>query len=229
MINDKKNALVLFAKAPVAGMAKTRLQPHIPPGNSARLQEALIKDSISKMDQVDKVEKFIYFYPAEQIEMFEKLTGNLPFHLVRQNGADLGEKMENAFKHLFEQGFLKVVITGVDSPTLPLEYITEAFTKLDRSELVIGPAEDGGYYLIGIKGKVLPLFSGVEWGSGNVLSQTEKLIKKHNIKPTLLPLHYDVDTIDDLRFLKTQLKRMSRSRDQVPLNTMTLLDEILSE
>lgn len=225
---SKNNALVLFAKAPIAGEVKTRLQPGITPENSARLQEAMIKDSISLMNEINNVEKIIYFLPGEKKNVFEKFTDGLPFHLNCQNGVDLGGKMENAFQDLFDKGFFRVVVIGTDSPTLPKDHINKAFIDLNKADLVLGPSMDGGYYLIGFKQKVFPVFSPVEWGSNKVLFQTEELIKKHNLKLSLLPVHYDVDTIKDLRYLKTHLKLLLRSGERVPVNTMTILDDILS-
>ncbi len=224
----RNNALVLFAKAPTVGEVKTRLQPEITPENSARLQEAMIKDSISLMCAINNVEKIIYFLPGEKKYIFEKYTDGLPFHLNCQNGIDLGKKMENAFQDLFNKGFLKVVVIGVDSPNLPKEYINKAFIELNKADLVVGPSIDGGYYLIGFKEKVLPVFSPVEWGSNKVLLQTEELIKKHNLKLSLLPVHYDIDTIKDLQYFKTHMKLLSCSGEHVPLNTMSILDELLS-
>lgn len=223
----KKNALVLFAKAPVAGLVKTRLQPFITPENSARLQEALLKDSMFKMSKIDNTEKFVFFGPEEEKNMIEKIIANLPFKLCSQYGMDLGEKMENSFRDLFKKGFLRIIIIGVDSPTLPVEYIARAFDELNKADLVLGPSTDGGYYLIGMKEKVSSVFTSVEWGSENVLLQTEKLIKKHGIKLSLLPVHYDVDTKENLRFLKTHLHLLRYSGVDLPVNTGKILDEIL--
>ena len=257
--SGNKNALVLFAKAPIAGEVKTRLQPEITPENSARLREALIKDSIFMMSKISDVKRFIYFLPEEKKYMFEKFTDDLPFHLNCQNGVDLGEKMANAFHDLFDKGFFRVLIIGTDSPTLPKEYINKAFPGLNEADLVIGPSVDGGYYLIGFKEKVSPVFSPVEWGSNKVLSQTEKLIKKHNLKRRvaatkrsyrssdltektcsknkflhsnaitlyLLPVHYDIDTIEDTRFLKTHLQLLSRSGEDIPVNTTSIVEDML--
>lgn len=222
-----KNALVLFAKAPIAGNVKTRLQPIITPENSARLQEAFIKDSILLMNKINNVEKFVYFQPEEKRYMFEKFIGDLPFHLNCQYGSDLGERMENSFRDLFDKGFSKAVIIGVDSPTLPKEYINKAFIEFDKAELVIGPSVDGGYYLIGFKEKIFPVFSSVEWGSSKVLLRTEELIKKSRVKLSLLPIHYDIDTIENLRFLKTHLQLLEHSKGNVPVNTKSLLDDML--
>ncbi len=221
------DAIVLFAKAPISGMVKTRLQPQISPGHSAMLQEAMIKDAIAKMDGIKKVEKFIYFWPKEEKSIFESLVANLSFKLCCQRGVDLGEKMENSFKYLFRQGFSKILIIGVDSPTFPVEYINKAYEKLNKTELVIGPSADGGYYLIGLKEKAYPLFSGVEWGSSKVLLQTEELIRKHKIKLSLLPVHYDIDTFEDIIFLRTHLRLLKDSNDYIPVHTMKLLDKIL--
>ena len=225
---EKRNALVLFAKAPVAGKVKTRMQPEITADDSARLQAALIKDSILLMSKINNADKFIYFHPEGENKIFEKFTCELSFHLNCQNGADLGEKMENAFRYLFDKGYSKVVIIGADSPTLPEKHINKAFMQLNKADLVIGPSIDGGYYLIGFREKVCPVFSSVEWGSNKVLTQTEELIKRHNLHLSLLPVHYDIDTIENLRFLRTHIQLMQRSGEDVPANTMNILEDILS-
>lgn len=222
-----QNAIVLFAKAPLAGMAKTRLQPFITPENSARLQEALIKDSILIMSKNNNSEKFVYFWPEEKKYIFENIIANLPIQLYCQYGMNLGEKMDNSFHDLFKKGFYKIVIIGVDSPTLPTEYINKAFEELNRSDMVIGPSTDGGYYLIGFKKKNRPVFTSVEWGSEKVLSQTGDLIKKHGLTFSLLPIHYDIDTIENLRFLRTHLQLLLRSGGDIPLYTGKILNEIM--
>lgn len=228
MSNSKqKNAIVVFAKAPVAGKVKTRLQPFMTPQDSARLQEALIKDSILKLSRIDSAEKFIYYWPDEKRNMLDKFIEGTSFHLQLQKGNDLGEKMENAFIELFNKGFFKIVIIGADSPTLPVEYIDQAFDKLDNSEMVIGPSIDGGYYLIGLKEKNYPVFSFVEWGSDKVLSQTHNLVKKHNIKLLLLPTYFDIDTTENIRFLKNHLQLLKHSEEGIPANTTKILDELL--
>ncbi len=224
--HKQKNALVLFAKAPIAGNVKTRLQPQITPVNSALLQEALIKDTINKMISKNNLDKFVYFWPAEQKNMFENFIGGLPIQLCCQSGKNLGEKMAQAFQDLFDKRFHKVVIIGTDSPTLPAKYIIKAFEKLNKSEIVIGPSADGGYYLIGLKEKVCPVFSSVDWGTSKVLSQTEKLIKENNVSLSLLPVHYDIDTIDNLYFLKTHLRLLSHSGEELPVYTERILGKI---
>ena len=225
--SGQKNALVLFAKAPIAGEVKTRLQPEVSPENSARFQDALIKDSIFMISKINNVEKFLYFLPEDKKYLFEKFTDGLSFQLKCQNGVDLGEKMKNAFHDLFNKGFSRVVIIGTDSPTLPKEYVNKAFIELNEASLVIGPSVDGGYYLLGFKEKVSPVFSPVEWGSNKVLLQTEELIKKHNLKLSLLPVHYDIDTIENLRYLKIHLQLLLRSGENIPPNTMQIVDDIL--
>lgn len=224
---SKKNAIVLFSKAPVAGKCKKRLQAHITAENCARLQEAFIYDAISKMSKVDDVEKIIYFWPEDKKHMFDKFIDNLPFQLYCQDGDDTGERLKNTFQNLFDQGFSRVAIIAVDSPTLPVEYLNRAFVELDKADIVIGPALDSGYYLMGFNKDVFPMFSSVSWGTAEWLLQTVKLIKKHNTRLSLLNIHYDIDLIENLHYLKDHLKLLLHSGEDYPVHTKKLLDDIL--
>jgi glycosyltransferase A (GT-A) superfamily protein (DUF2064 family) len=111
--------------------------------------------------------------------------------------------MRNAFIEAFEMGFRRVVLIGSDIPDLPLDFIEEAFTSLKESDVVIGPAYDGGYYLIGFKDKTFSpqIFEGITWGTKNVFDQTMKKLKRSRRVVHILPYHRDIDTMDDLRNL----------------------------
>src|SRR5688500_9081804 len=145
-----KRSIIIMAKVPVAGKVKTRLEPHFSPDWCAALAEAFLQDAVGKAKKV--CENVILAYsPAEEINALKKI---LPFQSVftEQTGRDLGEKMFNAFKFVFEQNSDSVVMIGTDSPTVPADFIEQAFAFLElETEVVLGGAEDGGFYLIGLR------------------------------------------------------------------------------
>ena len=126
-----------------------------------------------------------------------------PFDAVflAQRGATLGERMRNGASDLVARGFGRVVLVGADLPTLPAAYVEDALERLTRSResLVLGPAEDGGYYLIGLTQVHDELFDGIPWGTADVLRRTQEAAAALRLPVELLPLWYDVDLSSDLK------------------------------
>jgi glycosyltransferase A (GT-A) superfamily protein (DUF2064 family) len=106
---------------------------------------------------------------------------------------------------------IKKVLVGVDSPTLPLSYIEEAFAKLEQADLVLGPATDGGYYLVGCTGRVPPIFENISWSRPTVLEDTINLLKNTDWRLDMLPPWYDVDTLNDWRMLRGHLAALRQA------------------
>ena len=144
--------------------------------------------------------------------------------IFQQQGSDLGEKMRSAFADRFKEGYDKVVIIGSDSPSLPGCYIDKAFAT--SKDLVLGPSADGGYYLIAMSRKVFEVFGGVAWGTEKVLEETLKKVEDANISLELLPVWYDVDLPEDLKFLKTHLALIALSGLDESVNTKKFIDEL---
>lgn len=115
-----------------------------------------------------------------------------------QIGADLGERMRNAFSHAFAAGHGRVVIIGSDLPDLSAELLRDAFARLDSAPVVLGPARDGGYYLLGMRAMVPGIFDGIAWSTAEVLDRTVEKLHAHGITPALLPVLGDVDVAADL-------------------------------
>jgi rSAM/selenodomain-associated transferase 1 len=120
-----------------------------------------------------------------------------------QNGENLGERMKTCFMEVLAMGFKRVILIGSDLPDLPLEFIEEAFNALQNNDAVIGPALDGGYYLIGFKDKAFsPLvFDGIPWSTERVFDETMKVLKQERLKVYTLQALRDIDTIEDLKYL----------------------------
>ncbi len=218
--------LVVFVKDSIPGRVKTRLTPRITPDEAAKLYKAFTLDIISnarklKRNSVNNIT--VAYTPVGAEKAFRKLIEQ-PTNFLPQKGKNLGERMKNAFKQSFAEGAKRVVIIGTDSPTLPVSYIQKAFDILKKIPIVIGPTFDGGYYLIGLSGLNDDIFDGIGWGTSRVFDQTLTRIKSLNTQVYVLPPWYDVDTSEDLEFLKSHLLAMRMSGiEEVPERTMQLL------
>lgn len=199
--------LVVFARAPILGAVKTRLVPPLSNEQALSLHRALVEDTLERLTRVggNALERWLYL--SEPLTSQEALEIPSAWTLALQNGDDLGSRMESAFRDaLEEEESGKVVLLGSDSPTLPLEYVGQAFKELVDREAVLGPAEDGGYYLVGCSTFVPELFRGIDWGTDRVLSQSKDALANANREFTLLPAWYDVDSEKDVARLRSELK-----------------------
>lgn len=197
----KNNCIILFVKYPQKGSVKTRLARDIGELKAVSLYRNFVSDALTTAENID-AETRVYFYPEKSLKSFRRwLSSNLT--LMPQKGADLGERMKNAFLESFAAGYKKAVIVGSDSPDLPAELIEKAFLSMENKGAAIGPTHDGGYYLIGFNtGSFLPaIFDGIPWSTKGVYKKTISIFNKNNIKPEILTSWRDVDTIDDLEHL----------------------------
>jgi uncharacterized protein len=204
-----KEALVLMAKAPREGEVKTRLIGALSPAEATELYINFLRDTFALMEEVrDERETLalaLCYTPEGEEEAFEivEREGSL---MLAQRGADLGERLSNCFIDFFDLGFDSVVAIGADSPTLPADYLFEAFERLaDQYDVVIGPAEDDGYYLVGMRRFSSEIFEDIPWGTGGVLSATNDRARDAGLNMSLLPAWYDVDTPAELARLKEEL------------------------
>jgi rSAM/selenodomain-associated transferase 1 len=163
------------------------------------LRTALLRDTLAAVAPVDAQKAVVYTPPDGEAEV-QRVT---PFDamFIAQRGATLGERMRNGASDLLARGFGRVVLVGADLPTLPAAYIVEALERLTRPQesLVLGPAEDGGYYLIGLTHVHDGLFDGIPWGTADVLRRTQEAAAVLRLRVELLPIWYDVDLPSDLQ------------------------------
>jgi uncharacterized protein len=206
-----KEALALMAKAPLPGEVKTRLVGALSPADAAELYVAFLSDTWAAMEEVweerEELSLALCYTPAGAEEAFERMEreGGL---MLAQRGNNLGERMLNCFADLFAAGFESAVLLGADTPTLPADALGEALERLaggDENLVVVGPSEDGGYYLIGMRRPHAALFEGVEWGTGAVLAETERRAQSCGVVLSPLPAWYDVDTPADLERLRREV------------------------
>jgi len=194
-----KTCVLLFVKYPDKGTVKSRLSTVFGEDTVLLLYEAFVLDVLETVEK-GKYRFTIYFHPPSAQEKVASWLGKGHLYMP-QNGSDLGERMKNAFASTFSEGFEKVMLIGSDVPDLKKEIIDEAFAS--DADAVIGPAADGGYYLIGFqRDTFLPhIFEGMQWSTASVFERTMELFRKHSCKVHVLPQWRDVDTPEDLRAL----------------------------
>ncbi len=193
-----KNLYGLLARYPEAGKVKTRLALDMGAEGAARVYKIIAERVFSNTfpDSESDFGRMIFYSPPGDKGRFESWVPGL--ELLPQRGKDIGEIMRNALQDLFDLGASKAVITGVDIHGLSRTIISEAFLKLEHADVVIGPAEDGGYYLIGLKAAYPEIFQGISWSTGNVFIETVRAIEKMGLRYLTVKTLSDVDRIEDI-------------------------------
>jgi rSAM/selenodomain-associated transferase 2/rSAM/selenodomain-associated transferase 1 len=194
-----RDALVVMARVPSDTCGKSRLTRDLG-GNHGELRRALLQDTLDAARSVADADLFVAFEPADSIAEMRGLVDDR-VRLFPQQGDTLGDRMQNACGRLFAAGYSAVVMIGSDLPSLPTSHIAEAFQRVrDRPDaLVIGPATDGGYYLIGLRRLCPGLFTSIAWSTADVLTTTTSIAETSGLTVSFVPPWHDVDTVDDLR------------------------------
>jgi rSAM/selenodomain-associated transferase 1 len=195
-----REVVLVFQKNAILGKVKTRLASGMGELRALEIYRHLIQLTYSALEDVP-VPVWTYFsdyIPESTHPSVEKC--------LVQEGQDLGERMANAFARSFESGMEKVVLIGTDCPTLQSNHLNEAFEALTYSDLVVGPATDGGYYLVGMKRRADYLFEGISWSTAEVLSETLNVASQHGLTTTLLHELDDIDTQEDWQRYSSQFE-----------------------
>jgi len=195
--------LAIFAKYWTPGEAKTRLAEGVGSKAAARLARAFVKATMGQFAGVAERRRLV-ITPATRRRAFERMSRGR-FEIAVQGEGSLGDRLQQCFASLFAKGSQRVVVLGADSPNLPVEFVEQAFARLEREHAVIGPSRDGGFYLLGMRDKVLPIFEGIAWGTADVLRQTLARLNQMGASFGTLPEWYDVDTVNDLARLRSDL------------------------
>ncbi len=201
MVKTGTECVLLFVKSPEKGKVKSRLSDAIGEEMALALYRHFVLDTVETLKK-ERCPFKVCFFPPDSQEMVASWLGN-SLTYTPQLGEDLGKRMENAFHQVFSAGFSRAIIIGSDIPDLPVAVLNEALESLKTSDAVIGPAVDGGYYLIGFKkDTVLPdVFRGRTWSTNTVLPETMGLFKRSAYRVHRLPEWRDVDTLEDLKEL----------------------------
>ncbi len=190
-----ENVLLIFIKNPELGKVKTRLANSIGDVEALQVYQELLKKTISVAGNTEArrqlwYSSFIDYEDGISTDTFEKYL---------QSGSDLGERMRNSFQQAFKEGVDRVVIIGSDCPSLNEKILENAFERLEENDLVIGPSEDGGYYLLGMNRLFETFFKDIKWSTESVLESTLQKAKTEGLKVYQLPILNDIDNLEDLK------------------------------
>lgn len=207
---QQRTVIAVMAKQPQVGRTKTRLCPPFEPHEAAGLYEALLRDSILLAHSVPGASLAAAITPPDSRHYFTQICppGTL---LLPVEGADIGVCLSNCIEGLLSAGFHRVLAMNVDGPSLPPEYLQQGAAALADHDVVLGPGEDGGYYLIGMRRFHAGLFQNIAWSSPYVLEQTLDRVQQYGLRARLLPAWYDVDTPDDAARLARELRGLPAS------------------
>jgi uncharacterized protein len=190
--------LIIFCRYPIPGKTKTRLIPAFGPLYAAELHKRLAEETFFKAKEFAHghfIGLDVSFDEGSK-EQMKRWLGPIVL-LSKQKGEDLGQRMHHSFSAAFKQGCKKVVLIGTDVPEASKEHLRFAFNALDNNDMVLGPAHDGGYWLIGLTG-LFEVFENIQWGGDRVLESTLSLAEGLGLKTSLLDPLLDIDTIDDV-------------------------------
>jgi len=189
-----KKALIIFTKNPELGKCKTRLAETIGDNSALEIYKYLLKHTATVAKQISADRYVFYSETIQKNDVWDETI----FRKKLQTKGDLGVKMENAFIDLFQMGYEKVIIIGSDLLDLKPQHITLAFDALNTTNVVIGPADDGGYYLLGLSKMNESIFIDKPWSTSILLEETLKELQENNVPFTTLETLNDIDTFEDL-------------------------------
>lgn len=197
------NQLAVFGKYWESGQVKTRLAEAIGAQAAAEVYRVFLSTTIHRCSAIDAQRTLVYWPPERRTEMSGLAGDDWDIHC--QAEGNLGDRMLTFFEQAFKTSPSRVVLIGSDSPNLPLSLIELAFKRLQDVPIVLGPSEDGGYYLVGATRVVPEVFTDIDWSSSQVWQQTVANLQKAGVHYEKLPLWYDVDEKADLDRLYTDL------------------------
>ena len=205
------SAIILMAKQPRAGKTKTRLCPPFTPESAALLYESLLKDTLELAGGLEGVLLAVAISPPESLAYFQQITptGTL---LLPVEGHTIGVCLERSLVALLERGYRKALALNTDGPSIPYEYLAQAVRLLDDHDLVLGPGEDGGYYLVGITQTCPAIFEDIPWSTSAVFARTMAQAERCRLRTALTPPWYDVDSPTDVRRLLIELNQLPLER-----------------
>ncbi|WP_147822143.1 TIGR04282 family arsenosugar biosynthesis glycosyltransferase [Salidesulfovibrio onnuriiensis] len=194
--------ILFFVKYPEPGQVKTRLAESTSPEQACELYKAFVTDMLPVLEDVEGAEVMVCYAPEGKGREMTQWLGRQR-RCLSQKGADIGRRMENAFREAFFMFYDQVVLVGSDIPELSAEVVQQAFDGLDKGRAALGPARDGGYYLIGFqRGAFVPeVFSDMVWSTGQVFEDTVQRLVGSGMAVEVLPEMADMDTLEDVRDL----------------------------
>jgi hypothetical protein len=207
----KDTLIAVMAKQPLVGKTKTRLYPALSLVEAAELYQALLLDTIELASRQPWADLAVAITPPESRPYFESITPRETL-LLPVEGQDIGACLAQTLDLALNLGYRKVLALNSDGPSVPPEYLEQAANDLEGADVVLGPGEDGGYYLVGLTQPHPGIFSDIAWSTEKVLSQTLERAAGLGLRTTLTPPWYDVDTPAEVLRLVKELQAISPDR-----------------
>jgi len=228
-VSLSRPALIVFCREPVAHRAKTRLIGAITAAAAAALSDAFIRDAIAKAVSIGPSRIVIAASAAdgaERSKYFRRLARRFGAELIDQGDGSLGKRMARALEPFSPSGALLI---GTDTPSLPIPLLAASVEALRRNRVVLAPSLDGGYYALGVRGAMPPIFSAIRWGSGGVFDSTVKRLERAGIRYALGPAWYDVDRWADVILLAAHLRLLARARRRAGASPCPATESVLKQ
>jgi uncharacterized protein len=203
MMSQTANCLIIFTRYPEPGKTKTRLIPALGELGASQLHRRMAVHTVLQARSLSCSIEIWYVGGSEDL-MKDWLGKDLFYR--EQPAGDLGDRMCAAFRSAFDQGYQTVMLIGTDCPGLTTALLHQSFAELQKQVVTIGPAIDGGYYLIGLQRLVPELFKGISWSTDTVLQETLQIADWLNLDSVLLPCLRDIDLPEDLKYLSTEFR-----------------------
>ncbi len=199
-MNDviSRAVILLFAKAPEAGRVKTRLAAHLGAKRAAEIHRACIRDAIRLAERAPGCSHRLLLAGTRGAWTDAGIGLGAAWEIEPQRGRDLGERLERAFREAFRRGAKKAIAIGTDTPWMGARRIETAIAALDEYDVVLGPAADGGYYLVGMRRMISAPFRQIAWGKAIVLEQTRRAMKRTGASCGMIERDFDLDRTGDL-------------------------------
>jgi hypothetical protein len=214
---ESRPALIVFARSPSPGATKTRLVPRLGAEGAADLYRCFLLDSLARACS-QRADVIVAVAGETPLDAMRSLVGEVceTCDFWPQRGGNLGERMEQAFRQAFDRGYTSAVLIGTDSPSLPYGRLAAALNLSASRDMVLGPALDGGYYLMGLRRLLPGIFKDIQWGTDTVLAESLRRARASRCQVSLLDPWYDVDTPEDLQMLRRHLTALHLAGQPIP-------------
>jgi rSAM/selenodomain-associated transferase 1 len=226
---SSRPAIIVFCREPIAHQSKTRLIGAITPATAAAMSDAFIRDALAKAVSLRPGRIIIAASAsggAERSKYFRRLARRYDAELIDQGDGSLGRRMARALEPFSSGGALLI---GIDTPSLPARLLAASLDALRRSRVVIAPSLDGGYYAVGVRGAMPPIFTGIRWGTRSVFDATVKRLKRAGIRYALGPAWYDIDRWADVLLLTAHLRLLALQRPRASWSPCPATESVLRQ
>lgn len=221
------DALILMTRVPIAGKTKTRLMKMLTKEECAEIHRCFLLDLFQMFNKLKKtVDIYITYTPENSLHLINDIIPSF-IDSFPQEGDNLGDRMDNAIEKLLNKGYSKVVLIGSDIPSLQPEDIKKAYKSLEDNDICLGPTNDGGYYLVGMKKKYKDIFSNnLKWGNKSVFEATVSIANNLGLTVGLTTKLNDIDEKEDIEDFMKKIKKGEFKVKILPINTIEFMEKL---